>query len=116
MAINSILATWGHLRDIDYSSISNSYSKVGSRLKFPARLIIIQNMTDESLMFSVDGTNDHFPIYKLSNMTIDLTANKTSDTSVFAMSAGESLWVKHMGTQPTQGKVYFSTVFGKDRS
>jgi len=100
------------VRTLGFASILATYVKVGTTMTKPARMILVQNFTDANLMFSFDGTDDHFPVASEGFLVLDIATNKI-DPGGFFISAGESLWVKEI-ENPTLGSVYFSVFYGAD--
>jgi len=98
------------VRSLAFGSIGAAYMGVGTSIDRPARMILIQNLTDESLMFSFDGVNDHFPLAASGYLLLDITSNKTVDLG-FYLPEHERLYVKEIGN-PTTGSVYFTTFYG----
>ena len=92
-------------------SISSSYSQVGTSLNNGARQLLVQNLTDATLMFSFDGVNDHFPLLANSYIIIDVTTNKVTNDGWF-ITKNTRMNVKRIGT-PTTGSVYISVFFGQ---
>jgi len=99
-------------RTLAFGGIVAGYTVVGTPLEHPARIMLIQNLTDETVMFSLDGVHDHFPLSLNGHLIVDITANKTT-TSGFFLAEGDRLYVKRIGV-PTAGAVYFTTFYGKD--
>lgn len=99
-------------RSLAFSSMSGAYMGVGTAINHPARQIIVQNLTDATLMFSLDGVNDHFPLPANGLMINDITSNQTTKSGFF-LAEGDRLYVKEIGT-PSAGSVYFSVVYGYD--
>jgi len=98
------------LRSLAAGSIGAAYMGVGTAIDNPARMILIQNFTDEDLMFSIDGVDDHFPVRTSTSMIIDVSSNKTIDSGFF-FEKGTRLYVKEINT-PTSGSVYFTVFYG----
>ena len=48
------------IRTLAFGSIGPTYTAVGTALTNPARIFILNNLTNQNLYFSIDGTNDHF--------------------------------------------------------
>ena len=109
----ALKAMFEPVRPLGFAAIGAAYVGVGTSLNFPARIILIQNMTDAILMFSFDGINDHFPLLANAFLLVDLSSNKTLSTGYF-IAKGERLYVRDMGTAPTTGSVYFTTIYGID--
>lgn len=100
------------VKTLAFGSIVAGYTAVGSAFTHPIRILMIQNLTDESVMFSFDGTNDHLPLSLGGYLLIDVTANKSLSQG-FYVSEGETIYVKRIGV-PTTGAVYVSAFYGSD--
>lgn len=99
------------VRSLAFGSIvgGGTYTAVGTVIDHPARLILIQNLTDATLMFSFNGTADHFPLATLSHLMLDITTNKTRDHGYF-LEKNKGLYVTQIGA-PTTGSVYFTSFY-----
>lgn len=98
------------IRSVGFAAIGVAYVGVGAALSRPARIIYIVNATDEDLMLSLDGVNDHFVVVENGFILLDITANKTVDTGFF-LAEGQRLYVREI-VSPSSGTLYFSTFFG----
>jgi len=98
------------VRTIAFGAIGAAYTAVGASMDNPIRIFFLQNWTDESLMFSFDGVNDHLPLPAGGFIVIDVTANKSLPEG-FYIAEGDSIYVKEIGT-PTTGSVYLSVFYG----
>lgn len=98
------------VRTLAFGSIGAAYAGVGDSLDNPTRMILIQNLTDTSLMFSFDGVDDHFPLSANSYIILDISSNKTKEAGFF-MSEGQRIYVKEI-VAPTSGSVYFTAFYG----
>lgn len=103
-------AEFGTQKELAFGDTGAAYVGVGTALTNPIRIAFIQNLTDATMQFSLDGVADNFPLPANGLMTIDFTANKTKNDGFF-LSVGDRLYVKRIGT-PTSGSVYFSFVYG----
>ena len=99
-------------RTLAFGSIVAGYTAVGTPLLHPIRIMLIQNLTDAAVMFSLDGINDHFPLPLNGHLIVDITANKTT-TSGFFLAESDRLYVKRIGV-PANGAVYFTAFYGKE--
>jgi hypothetical protein len=102
------------VRSVDNTDIDTNYTPIGDPLENPARIIFVQNMTDEALMFSIDGETDHFPLPSMGFMLLDAAANQTHNQGAF-FPKGMTLYVTEIGN-PTTGAVYFSVVYATTAS
>lgn len=100
------------VRSLGFAAIGAAYMGVGTAIDNAARIIVIQNLTDEEVMFSFDGLDDHLPLPTRGHLVLDISANKTLQTGFF-MAEGQRLYVKHNGVAPTLGHVYFSIFYGQ---
>ena len=98
------------IRSLAAASIGAAYMGIGTALEYPSRIIYISNLTDATLMFSIDGVKDHVALPDGGFLLLDVATNQTH-TQGFFMSVGQRLYVKEIGT-PTTGSVYFSTFYG----
>lgn len=98
------------IRSLAFGSIVAGYTAVGSALANPARLIILNNLTDEELMFSFDGVNDHVALAGPGSFVLDITSNKGVAGALF-LAQGTTIYVKEIGN-PTTGSVYISSFYG----
>lgn len=98
------------LRSLGFASISGVYAGVGTTITNPARQFLVQNLTDETLIFSFDGVNDHFVLPAGGFFLNDISSNQTFGQGWY-IAAGTRLYVKESGV-PTTGSVYFSVFYG----
>ncbi len=98
------------MRSLAYTSINNSWVAVGSSLTHPASQILIQNLTDATLVFSFDGVNNHFALPTSGFFLDDITTNKVSPAGGLYLPVGTTLYVQEVGT-PGSGSVYFSVTY-----
>ena len=101
------------LRSKAFGAITNAYTSVGTPVSNQARSILVQNLTDKTLFFSLNGVDDGWPMMQGASFIFDITANKTFDTG-FYLAVGESLYVKYTAAlgQPTSGSVYLTVFYG----
>lgn len=93
-------------------SIGASYTAIGDPTTHAIRILLFQNLTDATLMFSIDGTRDTFPLSANSYFVLDIATNKTATSDELYYPAGSIIFVKRIGT-PTTGSVYVTAFYGK---
>jgi hypothetical protein len=101
------------VRTLGFASIGAGYMGVGTAISHPARILFIQNLTDQTLMFSLNGIDDHFPLPGSGFLLLDVTANKIFQAGAF-VSEGTRLYVKDLGVAPGSGSVYFTVFYGAE--
>jgi len=104
-------------RSLAHDAFDVTYTKVGSSFSAPVRMLMVQNLTDATLQFSVSGgdtaadaLNDHFVLQTGTQVIFDFSANRVQDYA-FMFAKGDAVFVKDVGT-PTTGNVYVSVVCG----
>jgi hypothetical protein len=100
------------VRSLGEASIGVGYAGVGTSFSHPIRMVFIQNLTDVTLMFSLDGVNDHFPLPSNGFLLLDVTSNKSIGQGFF-IAEGTRVYVKNIGT-PSTGSVYVSVMYASD--
>jgi len=100
------------VRTLAFGAIGAGYVGVGTAIENPARMILIQNLTDENMMFSLNGVTDHFAMLEQSQMILDITSNKTIEQG-FYLAEGQRLYVRQLAA-PGSGAVYLSVFYGRD--
>lgn len=93
-----------------FGDIGAAYSAIGTPLDHEARIVLIQNLTDESVMISMDGVNDHFPLPENGYIILDVCTNR-STTSEFYIAKETQFYVKELSGSPTLGAVYLSVFY-----
>jgi len=100
------------LRTVDHTSIgTSSYVGIGSPFANPIRLFFLQNQTDQTMLFSWDGINDHIALPASGFLLMDVTSNKTSNGGTLEVAQGTRFYVKG-ASGPTSGAIYLSVFFG----
>lgn len=99
------------IRSLAFGSISGSYAGIGLGLSYPSRILYVTNLTNATLMFSLDGVNDHFVLPADAFILLDWNSNKSTNASGFFLSEGQRIYVKLLGS-PSSGSVYVSSFYG----
>lgn len=107
---SSIRALFEPLRSLAAGGIGAAYMGIGTAFENPVRVIFIQNLTDQTVMFSFDGVDDHLPLPSNGFFLLDVTANKSINN--FNIAEGDRVYVKQLGV-PTTGSVYVTIVYAK---
>lgn len=99
------------LKSIAFGSIGASYAAIGSAYEYPISKFYISNLTDALLVFSFNGSDDHFILPSEGFLVLDITMDPGSPDY---LKKGDSIYVKRVGT-PTTGSVYLTTFYGLNR-
>lgn len=101
------------LRTLSYTDISGTYIGIGTPLANPSVQTIIQNWTDQPVMLSWDGIDDHFPLAAGCAWDSDNCSNRTSKDGAY-LPAGQRFYAALIGgTAPTMGAIYLTTFYGQ---
>lgn len=100
------------VRSLAAASIGAAYVGIGSAFANPVHWFMVQNFTDESVMISWDGINDHFPLVANGYVIMDVAANKTVTGGSFMVAQGTRFYVKALSAVPLTGDVYVSIFYG----
>jgi hypothetical protein len=98
------------VRTLAYTGVGAGYEAIGTPFDNPARLLFVQNLTNATLMFSLDGVTDHFALPANGFLLLDITSNKAA-ASGFFIASDTIMWVKEIGT-PSSGSVYVTVMYG----
>ena len=109
---NSVRMRIEALRSLGFGSMGASYVAIGTAFAHPIRILQIQNETDATLLFSMDGVTDHLIFPSAGGAVYDLTTNKAREQGWY-VSQGTTIYVKNSGT-PSSGTVYVSAFYGSD--
>ena len=96
------------LRSLAFGGISGTYAGIGTSFTSPSRIFWVQNLTDVTLTFSLDGLVDHFQLPTNGFVLLDVTTNQVQSSGCF-ISQGTRVYVKGA---PTLGQANVSTWFG----
>jgi hypothetical protein len=101
------------VRSLAFGLIGAAYVGIGTAIDHPARILRIQNLTDEILFFSYDGINDHEVLAPNSFLLLDIDANSSREMGCY-IAEGTRIYVKRSGV-PTSGAVYVTVYYGSIR-
>jgi len=103
-------------RALAYGGIGASYTatgRIGAAFTHPIREITIQNNTNATVSFSLDGVNTFITLQAGIAITLDICANKTVDIQGLAAPMGWGFYAQYYTAAPTSGDgVFMSVVYG----
>ena len=117
---NSIRVMCEPLRTVNNLVIHNagagvyvSIDAVSPAISHPARMILLQNLTNASLMISDDGVNAKWPISANTSMILDLTSNASTLNGGWYYPEGTRFYVAQI-EDPTDGDLYLTVFYGSE--
>ena len=100
------------VREIDFGSISGTYTAVGTPLPDHVRIISFNNSMDQELYVSFDGVNDHLRLALNSFQLFDLSTNRIRDDGLF-LAVGTQIYVKEVSASVTSGSFWVEVIYGE---
>lgn len=117
----SIVVQWDALRTAAFGAIGAAYIPVGTPFGFAARMLILQNLTDQELIisFGLEGADvtlltDNLALHSGGQIVLDYMSDQSSVGGSFAQPIGTQVYVKDNGVGPGTGAFYVSVVYGKE--
>lgn len=93
---------------LGFGSIGAAYMGIGTRFDNSARIVVITNLTDALMVFSINGVDDHFLLPAKSKFNLTLTWNTTLEDR-YHLEAENRVYVRS-DQVPTKGSVYVSQI------
>lgn len=113
-SINGSLAKYDALRSMDFESMSENYTPIGTVLTHAARIIVITNTTNTPLYISYDGVTDHSYIPSgYPPRQINYGTNRGGIITALEQQAQTSVFVKYVGSAPTSGSIFVEIIYAE---
>lgn len=104
-------ASFETLRTIAFGAIGAGYTAVGAAFTAPVRLIGITNLTNQNLLFSLNGVTDQVMIPAGAGKVFDISTNRSNQENLF-FRENQFAYIRHAGAAPASGSCYIETVIG----
>lgn len=102
-----VRAKFEPVREMAYSSITTSFTQIGTAFAVTFSVVYVQNLTNQIIDFSLSfaGTDVTFSLAPNGALSTDMVTNSVQ------VSAGESVFCKYRsGSAPTKGFVQVSAI------
>jgi len=100
------------LRRAAFGALGVAFAAVGTAITEPCRIFILSNLTNNNIIFSLDGVNDHFYLPPGGFKLIDVCTNKVRDEGFFVPD-GTVFYARHeAAAAPTTGSVFVEILHG----
>lgn len=100
-------------QEMAYTSITNSFTLIGTAFQQPIRVLFVQNLTDAIMDFSISnqlsGAVTHFSLDAGNKLTLDVTTNKTLTAGIY-LPKFTGVYVQYRSA-PTKGFVQASATY-----
>jgi len=98
------------LQDVAFGAIAAGYLAIGAAFAQPMRILKFKNYSNQDILLSYDGVNDHEFMPAETGDVIDFSSNEVSSESPM-VSKGTVIYIKHNGVAPTTGGFALSGYF-----
>lgn len=99
------------LRSLDFDFITGSYEPVGLPFANPVRILKVTNLTDENVLVSFNGIDDHDVVAANGFFLYDYTSNRTDSAGILEQPQGDRVYVKAENLLPDIGTLYVTIVY-----
>ena len=108
---SSIRVRYEPLRSLGFGGISGTYAGVGLPFANPVRILKVTNFTDENILVSLNGIDDHDVVAANGFFLYDYASNKGSMAGLLEQPQGDRIYVKSESANPTVGNLYVTIVY-----
>lgn len=102
------------VRTLAFGSVGAGLTAIGAASTDSSRQLLVQNYTNQTLMFSSDGITDHFPLAQNASLILDFTTNRTKNATGLYLASGTTIFVRHLGVAPASGSVFVTFIIGQN--
>lgn len=108
---SSIRVRYEPLRSILFSGISGTYAGVGTPFANPVRILKVSNLTNQNMIISLNGVDDHDVVAAGGFFLYDYASNKSEAAGLLEQPQGDRIYVKAESTLPASGRLYVTVVY-----
>ena len=77
----------------------------------PVRILKVTNLSNENILVSFNGIDDHDVVSAYGFFLYDYSSNKANAAGFLEQPQGDRVYVRAAGTLPTVGNVYVTVVY-----
>lgn len=114
-ASDSLRITPLAVRSLAFGDVEAGFIAIGTATEDSTRMLFVQNLSDQILMFSQDGIDDHFPLVANGFLLMDVMSNRSNSAQGAYIPANTTYFVRHLGVAPTTGTVFVTYWVGQER-
>lgn len=100
-----------NLQHANFGAIGGGFTPLGVPLFNPSVMMILTNATDENVIFSFDGINDHVFVPNGSSVTLNFSSNKVNDRGLFLANNTRVYVTQGPDGPPSSGAVWVSSFY-----
>jgi hypothetical protein len=109
--ISSIRVRYEPLRSIAFGAITTSYQGVGLPFANPVRILKVTNLTNQPMLISLNGIDDHDIVAENGFFLYDYSSNRADAAGLLEQPQGDRIYVRTPSTLPTVGNLYVTVVY-----
>lgn len=109
--VSSVRVRYEPLRSIDFASVSATYAGVGLPFSNPVRILKVTNLTNENILVSLNGIDDHDIVPANGFFLYDYASNKANAAGLLEQPLGDRIYVKEEDSTPSVGNIYVTVVY-----
>jgi len=109
--VSSVRARYEPLRSIAFGGISAIYAGVGTPFSNPVRILKVTNLTNEDILVSLNGIDDHDVVAANGFFLYDYSSNRSNAGGLLEQPQGDRIYVKAESGLPTGGNLYVTVVY-----
>jgi hypothetical protein len=109
--VSSVRVRYEPLRSILFTDISGVYAGIGTPFANPVRILKVSNLTNQNMLISLNGIDDHDVVAAGGFFLYDYASNKAQAAGLLEQPQGDRIYVKALSTPPASGSVYVTVVY-----
>lgn len=109
--VSSVRVRYEPLRSLAFGDVTLIYEPIGSPFANPVRILKVTNLTDEPLLVSLNGIDDHDVVAANGFFLYDYSSNRSQASGVLEQPQGDRIYVKGIVDVPGIGSVYVTVVY-----
>jgi hypothetical protein len=109
--VSSVRVRYEPLRSVAFSDITANYEAVGLPFANPVRILKVTNLTEEDVLVSLNGIDDHDVVAANGFFLYDYSSNRSNAAGLLEQPQGDRIYVKAESTLPTTGNLYVTIIY-----
>jgi len=109
--VSSIRVRYEPLRSLAFGSITANYQAIGLPFANPVRILKVTNLTDSTMLISLNGIDDHDVVPASGYFLYDYASNKANAAGLLEQPQGDRIYTKASGGLPGVGSIYVTVVY-----
>ncbi len=108
---SSIRVRYEPLRSVAFGTITTVYEPIGLPFANPVRILKVTNLTDQPVLMSLNGIDDHDIVAANGFFLYDYSSNRSDAAGLLEQPQGDRIYVRAEDVLPSDGNVYVTVVY-----